>query len=465
MPRHRPVRAACLLLALAAPFVAAQDAPRPPNFLVVVADDCTWSDLGAYGGQASTPNLDSLCVDGLRFERCFQSAPMCSPTRHALYTGLHPVRTGAYPNHTFAKEGTRSVVHHLRALGYRVALSGKRHVQPEAVFPFEYSSRRAQRSIEPDDDAMDRLLAECAESRTPFCLFACSNEPHSPWNRGDPGAYPPDRVELPPHYVDTPATRDAFSRYLAEITFFDAQVGRYLALLDRHGFRDSTCVIVVSEQGNAFPFAKWTCYEAGLRSAMIVRWPGVVAPGTTTAAMVEYVDVVPTIVEAAGGEPIGGFDVLDGRSFLRVLRGEATEHKAHVFGLQTTRGIIRGPEYFGIRAVRSERYRYVVNLTPGATFWNHATYEPTGWWGEWVAAAEAGDARALRSVDRFRHRPAEELYDVVADPWCLENLAGREDLADVQADLRVRLERWMAEQGDAGQVTELRALERQWRNR
>jgi len=427
-------------------------AAAPPNVLVVLADDCTAWDLGCYGGQAQTPNLDRLCAEGLRFERCFQAAPMCSPTRHALYTGLYPVRNGAWPNHARAFEGTRSVAHHLGEAGYRVALSGKSHVGPRSVYPWETS--KAGRKT-PDVKAMGALMAECKASGTPFCLFACSPEPHSPWNRGDASAYPPEQVELPPTYVDTVGTREAFSRYLAEVTYFDGQVGSYLALLEEHGLAESTLVIVLSEQGNGFPFAKWTCTEAGLASGMVVRWPGVVAPGTTTRALVEYVDVLPTLLEAAGVAA----PALDGASFLPVLRGERDTHDEYVFGLQTSRGINNGPAHYGIRAVRDERYRYVLNLTPAATFTNAIDPEP--WFAEWRAAAEAGDTFAVQQVTRHATRPAEELYDVEADPWCLENLATSKEHAATKRRLRAVLHAWMAEQGDTGQLIELRARERQ----
>ncbi|MCH8922439.1 MAG: sulfatase-like hydrolase/transferase [Planctomycetes bacterium] len=85
---------------------AAQAAPSRPNFGFIIADDCTYHDLGCYGGQAHTPNIDRLAGEGMRFTHCFQAAPMCSPTRHNIYTGLYPVKSGAYPNHTFAKRGT-----------------------------------------------------------------------------------------------------------------------------------------------------------------------------------------------------------------------------------------------------------------------------------------------------------------------------------------------------------------------
>lgn len=437
--------------------LAAPPAAPPINVLVILADDCTVWDLGCYGGQAATPNLDRLCEEGLRFERCFQAAPMCSPTRHALYTGLYPVRNGAWPNHARAFEGTRSVAHFMGEAGYRVALSGKSHVKPSSVYPFEVSSRKLKelRTVEPDTQAMDALFADCAESGTPFCLIACSNEPHGPWNRGDPSAYPPERVHLPPTHVDTPGTREAFSRYLAEVTYFDQQVGEYLALLEHHGLEENTLVIVLSEQGNGFPFAKWHCTEAGLASGMVVRWPGVVEPATTTRALVEYVDLVPTLLEAAGldAEP------LDGSSFLAVLNGESDTHDQFVYGLQTSRGINNGPSHYGIRTVRSERYRYILNLTPEARFRNATEHQ--AWFQEWVTAAEGGDAFAKQQVARHSTRPAEELYDVEVDPWCLHDLSQSKDHDAVKRELRSALHGWMASQGDSGQLIELRARERQ----
>ena len=84
-------------------------AAERPNLVFIIADDMTFRDIGCYGGQAHTPNIDRLATEGMKFERCFQAAPMCSPTRHNLYTGLYPVTSGAYPNHTFAKTGTKSI--------------------------------------------------------------------------------------------------------------------------------------------------------------------------------------------------------------------------------------------------------------------------------------------------------------------------------------------------------------------
>ena len=429
---------------------------KMPNFLFIIADDCTHRDIGCYGGQALTPNIDQLAKEGMRFTQCFQAAPMCSPTRHNIYTGLYPVKSGAYPNHTFAKDGTKSVVHYLKPHGYRVALSGKKHISPQEVFPFEMSGAKNN----PDIDAVDALFKESKEAGTPFCLFACSNEPHTPYTMGDPSKYDSDKIKLPANFVDTPETRAQYVKYLAEISYFDWQVGECLRLLAKHGHAENTLVVVVSEQGSSFPFAKWTCYDSGLQSAMIARWPGRIAAGLTSHAMVEYVDVLPTFLDAASlKQP----EVLDGRSFLPVLIGQETEHKDFVFGLMTTRGINNGSDHFGIRSVRSGKYKYIVNLTPEVKFQNACVKLPP--FTSWKTKAAAGDVAAAEVVRRYEHRPAEELYDVTTDTLEWKNLADAPNLVAVKAELKNQLAMWMAAQGDKGAQTEMEALEHQGRNR
>jgi len=416
-----------------------------------MADDCTYRDIGCYGGQAYTPNIDKLAAEGKRFTQCFQAAPMCSPTRHNIYTGLYPVKSGAYPNHTFAKQGTKSVVHYLEPLGYRVVLNGKRHIGPQEVFPFENLAG----GNNPNFEAIDAFVAECKDNETPFCLFACSNEPHSPWNKGDPSRYDAGKLKLPPYFVDTAETRENMVRYLAEITYFDWQVGECLALLDKYALAENTLVIVVSEQGSSFPFGKWTCYDTGLQSAMVVRWPRKVAAGTVSDALVEYGDVLPTFIDAAGGTPE---KVLDGKSLVSLLLGETDQHKQYVYGEMTTRGIINSSEHFGIRSVRSRQFKYIWNFTPEIAFRNACTKSKI--FQSWREKA-ASDPDAADKVRRYEHRPGEELYDVAKDPYEWNNLAEDAEYAEVKAELKARLLAWMKATGDKGQQTELEAYEHQ----
>ncbi len=425
-------------------FVSTAAASEKPNLLFVIADDCTFRDIGCYGGQAHTPNIDKLATEGMRFTHCFQAAPMCSPTRHNIYTGQYPVKTGAYPNHTATYDHVKNITHYLQPLGYRVALSGKTHIGPRELFPFEYSGKK-----NPDMDVIDKMMGECVKNDQPFCLFACSNEPHTPWDQGDASRYPPSTVTLPPYIPDTPVVRDGFSRYLAEITYYDDQVGQLMRLLDKHDLAKNTLVIVVSEQGNSMPFAKWTCYDNGLQSAMIVRWPGKVKPGVISHAMVEYVDITPTFVDVAGGELASE---LDGRSLVDVFNGKATEHKEYVYGLMTTKGIINGNESYPIRSVRSRTHKLILNLQHDQTFTNACTKSRE--FVSMIKAADAGDEKARQAVRRYQHRPAVELYDVVADPLEMNNLAGLPGHSDTIDQLRTQLEAWMKSQGDLGVETE-----------
>lgn len=425
-----------------------------PNIVFIIADDCTFRDLASYGGQAHSPHIDQLAAEGMRFTRCFQTAPMCSPTRHNIYTGLPPVTSGAYPNHSFVKPGTKSIVQYLRALGYTVAQSGKTHVSPPKVFNW----RKLPGSKNPDFEKIAPFIAEKARQKKPFCLLLCSNEPHTPWDKGDASRYPPQELQLPSYFVDTPQTREAYSRYLAEITYFDSQVGQAMDLIEQNGLSDHTLFIVTSEQGSSFPFAKWTCYDHGLQAAFIARWPGKIKPGTSNPAMIEYLDLLPTFIEVAGGTPPPS---LPGKSLLPVFAGQQS-HKDFVYGIMTTRGIYDGPdpEHYGIRSVRSEKYKLIWNLTPEVTFQNACTIAPE--FQSWLKLAQSGQnghEKALAQTRRYTQRPEFELYDLSEDPLELQNRANDPNLAEVKKDLYQRLQKWMESCGDQGQATELAARE------
>ena len=436
----------------------AQNAQKP-NFVLFIADDCSYYDLGCYGSKDSkTPNIDRFATQGVRFTQAYQAVPMSSPTRHNLYTGLWPVHSGAYPNHTMANEGTKSVVHHLHPLGYKVALIGKSHIAPESVFPFDtYVGLTKSNDI--DFNAIETFIKECKAEGVPFCLFVASNQPHTPWNKGDASQFEADKLTLPPMYVDMPETRKQLTHYFAEINYMDNEFGKVLNIMDNQKVADKSVVVYLSEQGNSFPFAKWTCYDAGVHSACIVRWPGVIKPGRESDAMVEYVDIVPTFIDIAGGKPVAP---VDGESFKQVLQGKKNTHKQYTFSLQTTRGIIHGSDYYGIRSVADKEYRYIVNLTPEMEFKNAMTHLPIyDKWREQVA----NDPQMKQIFDKYQHRPGIELYNMKKDPYCLNNLADDPKYASVIKRMDAELKAWMKSCGDEGQATEMKALEHQVRGK
>ena len=449
--------AACLFLLASG--VLAQPSEQQPNVLLFMADDMTYDDLGSYGNpDVQTPNLDRLAAQGMRFRLAFNSSPMCAPTRMSLYTGIHPVRNGAYPNHSRVYNEIESMPQYLGDLGYRVALIGKRHEAPLENFPFEYLGGHHHDDGEGVDLRLSKVRTYMKENRGhPWALVVASNQPHRPWNRGLAYPYDPEKLTLPPYLVDTPATREAFARYYAEITYMDDQVGQVLTALRETGQTENTLVIFLSEHGSNFPHAKWTAYDAGLRSAALVRWPGVVEPGSTTSAMIQYVDVLPTLIEAAGEAP-DRFD-FDGKSFLPVLTGDRGTHRQYAFGVQTSRGIYNGPEAYGIRTVRTDRYRLIWNVNWKSDFQNLVTAN-FGPFQSWKRKAEAGDPFARQRVRWYQHRPQFELYDHLHDPYELHNVAEDPAYQAVKRRLTRRLKEWMQQQGDRGAATERAASER-----
>lgn len=426
-----------------------------PNFVFILADDCTYNVLGCFGGKnVETPNIDRIAREGVRFTRAYAAMSMCAPFRAELYTGLYPVRNGVAWNHSKARPGTKSVCHHLGGLGYRVGLSGKKHASPPSVFPFEDVKGF------PAGTGVREFMTK--NEKQPFCLFLCSHSPHAPWTAGDSSKFDADKIELAPVQHDNAPTREAMTRYYAEVGDLDREVGEILALLDETGLADNTLLVFSSEQGWALGYAKWSNWNLGVHTAMAARWPGRVKAGTETDALVQMADVVPTFVEAAGGdaEALG----LDGRSFLGVLTGRAREHREYVYCIHNN---VPEGEPYPIRSIRDREFHYLKNLKSDASYHEkHVMAENSRlvWWPELKKAADRGDARAKALLDKYHRRPAEELYRVDEDPYELTNLAGDPRYAGVKARLRAELERWMAAQNDPGAALDTPAKHAENRN-
>ena len=457
---------------LTAPGLVRSQSQSRPNIMIVLADDMVWRDCGCYGNpEVSTPNMDRLAEEGRRFDNCFTSTAVCAPTRQQLYTGMFPVRSGAYPQAGFVYPGTRSIAHHLKDAGYRVGLVGKTHYGPAESYPFDFVGTDPNIPREEGGNRVqigeDRIADFVnASSDQPYCLIVASHNPHLPYSSGQQEAYDPETLTLPPYLIDTPETRRCLAKYYAEITALDVELGMCMDFVEASAQAEDTLLMFSSEQGSAFPFGgKWSCYENGLHTGLIARWPGRIEPGSTSNAMVQYVDIVPTLLQAANqdpsladtgrpGDPDGGTG-FDGRSFYNILMGDGDHHRDHVYGVYTNRGVRDGTDY-PIRSVRSDRYKYIANLNHEETFRCNVTrfMSEMGW-----AEAAKGHPELERRVDWMAHRPAEEFYDLNRDPFELNNLAGDPAYAEISQGLQAELESWMTQQGDRGLQTELEALE------
>jgi uncharacterized sulfatase len=421
--------------------------PRP-NIILYLADDHGWNLAGCYGQPAiQTPNLDALAKQGLRFTHAFAASPTCSPSRAVLYTGLHSARNGLMGNHTGCKPGVKSITHYLKDQGYRVVLANKTHVQPVEVFDFEYVNAtlppvpgrlRQYRTEGLDTKVIDKLLADHAKDRSsqPLCLICADSGPHVVWEKNR--IYKPEALPLPPITVDTPVTRAAMANYFQDITATDQRLGDVLASAARYGFDSNTMFIYTSDQGPEWPHSKWTLYDSGLQVPFVVRWAGQARPNSVTDAMISFTDIAPTLVDAAGGAPVAG---LDGSSFLAVLLDKRKEFRKEIYASHTGDGEMNR---FPQRCVRDLRYKYILNLHPDRKWTTHFTLvngipeSHKDLYDTWLERART-DAACAKLIETLERHPAEELYDTEKDPWELNNLAERPDMAATLARLRGRM--------------------------
>lgn len=445
---------AALLLGAGSACAAATE-PSPatsrPHIVLFIGDDLSWHDIGPYGAKhVRTPHLDRLATESLTFQRAFAASPTCTPSRSAMYTGLYPFRNGAHANHSLVDDNVATLPERMKALGYRVVLAGKSHVGPRPLFSFEYldgsnvmpEGKKHVLWTDLNTERVDRLLAE-HDRQTPLCLVVAAHSPHVYWPPNE--GYDPKALEVPPYLLDTPATRQALCRYYTDVTHMDEQVGDVRASLARHGYADTTVFLFTADQGAQFPFAKWSLYDAGIRVPLIAHWPGKAHAGKRTDAMVSLVDLLPTFVQAAGGEAPSD---TDGRSFLAVLTGKSDAHHDAVYASHTgDKEMNRAPS----RAVRTARFKYIANLRPDLRYTTHvsAGAGPDGrsYWTSWLKRGET-DPAAAKVVERFHTKPAEELYDLEKDPWELNNVAADPAYAAPLAELREKVKQWRVQQGE-----------------
>lgn len=454
----KPILHLLYLCLLCLPWFA-QAIETRPNLLLIIADDLCWRDLGYEGNpDVKTPNLDKLHSESMHLKGMFNPATSCSPTRHSLYTGLYPIRSGAYPNHTRVYDGTKSLFTHLKTTGYRVALQNKTHVGPASSFPYEH--------IDGADDLTATTAFVTRDAAQPWFMVFASNDPHSPWTRGP--KYDPSKITVPPYLHDNAITREALAKYFGEISKLDEQVGALMKLLADTKQSENTVVLFVSEQGSSFPYGgKWSVYDNGIHASAILRWPAKVKPGSSTALM-QYVDVPPTFLAAAGIAPtkidVGcpdakGATGFDGRSFLPVLLGETDTLRDHIFAQHTTVGTIGAIGPYPMRAVRDTRYKLIRNLAPELTYTIGGIHQ-----GEPLDSWEADARQDHQLADRVKwlfNRSGEELYDLQVDPYEFKNLAADPALAEIKAKLQKELDTWIIQQGDKGLETENLASTRQ----
>lgn len=431
--------------ALALPGAARAAAGRRTNILWLIGEDLG-PDLGCYGHPlARTPHLDALAARGRLYQNAFCTTPVCSPSRSAFNTGCYATRIGAHQHRSHRDDGFRArgaelAARLVRDQGYHVSCGnyqgGGQWAAGKTDFNFAW------------DSPYHGLDWSGRAPGQPFFATVNTNEPHRGpgWKQAEALAerVDPAKVDLPPYLPDDPVVRADFATYLDMIQIMDRKLGEVLARLESEGELDNTLICFFGDNGRCNIRGKQWCYDQGLRVPLIIAWPGRIEPGVEE-RLVSLIDVTATTLNAAS---VPRPALLDGRDLFDVAMPARDCVFASRDRCDTTRD--------RVRAARTRRYKYIRNYHPERPYTQPNEYIET-WYpalGVLKARAAAGTLTPAQALFMAPEKPAEELYDVAADPHEVNNLAADPAHAAGLAEMRARLDAWIADTDDQGAYPE-----------
>jgi uncharacterized sulfatase len=431
-----------------APVLPAAEPAARPNILWISLEDIS-PDLGCYGDSyAVTPNIDRLASQGMRFNLAFSHSGVCAPTRSGIITGMYPTTIGT---HHMRCEGVpppyvKCFTEYLRSAGYYCTNDNKTD--------YNFAAPRSAW----DDNRIGAHWRNRPDPKQPFFAVINLTTTHESRIRQSEEDYQkmatqldadelhdPDAAPLPPYYPDSPVVRRDWARYHDCITFTDKRVGQILKDLEDDGLAESTIVFFWGDHGRGLPRAKRWVYDSGIHVPLIVRWPGHIEPGTTSDELVCFLDLAPTVLSLAGVPAPGK---MQGQVILGPEKAPAREY---IFAARDR----MDETYDMIRAVRDKRFKYIRNYRPELPYAQHIEYMdlmPT--MQEWRRFASEGELDGAPAIFFRTEKPREELYDTVADPHEIANLADDPKYAVLLERLRAVHEIWMRDTDDLGLIPE-----------
>lgn len=433
------------LLALLLLHVPAFGKKGGPNFIIIIGDDVGWDAFGCTGmKEAQTPAIDKLARESCMMTRFYCSVSQCAPLRAELYTGLLPKNNGVLANAKKEKRpGVKNIADHLIPLGYKVGLSGKKHfglgTAKIDVIPGFASNANGSNQVH-SFDGVEEYVSRAKKEGSSFCVIIGATHAHHPWDHGKESNYPLEKVSLRPHYIDTPTARQAVAKHAAEVEVLDQQVRETRELMKKMDLEKDTILIFLSEQGIAMPRGKWSPYEHGSRALCLAQWKGHILPGETT-ALAMYCDIVPTLVEFAGGKEPD----LDGKSLKGLWTDKLVKsHREEV--------LISNVHPFWQKAIVTDAYKLIWTGNPEREhIWGNFHSKGKFFakpWAEWKEKAQT-DETAARKVERVLQPKAFELYDVVSDPYEINDLSNLPEHQKRIASLRAKLKKLMTDCGES----------------
>jgi arylsulfatase A-like enzyme len=447
----------CLLGGVLPP--ATLHAAERPNVLWFVVDDMS-ANFSCYGERTiATPRVDALAKEGTRFTRAYVTAPVCSPCRSALITGMYQTTIGAHQHRSgrgelkiHLPEGVEPIPAILQRAGYHTCIGSGLVPNPTSGKSGKGKSGKGKAGLGKTDYNFeyDPAIYDGADWSTraegqPFFMqvqLAGGKLREGPMDKREEkfrskvreafvATTDPAKVILPPHYPRDPVLLQDWADYLDSVRLTDRQVGEVIDRLKAEGLLDSTLVVFITDHGISHARGKQFLYDEGTHIPLVVRGPGIAA-GAVREDLVEHIDLAALTLAAAGLEvPVW----MQGRDLLVKDYHPRTEAFAARDRCDET--------VEKIRSLRTDRFLYIRNFHPQRPHLQPNRYKDAK---DILialrAAHEAGSLPPLTEQLLFAPtRPVEELYETRSDPWQNHNLANDPAHAATLAELRGKLER------------------------
>ena len=422
-----------------------------PNIIIFITHD-QGQFLGCYSSpqtpnSLNTPNLDILAENGVRFTNHFCTAPQCSPSRGGIQTSLYPHQNGLMGlvdrGWTLPKRN-KTLPMYLKEQGYTTHLMGFQHEVFDA-YTLGYDTISKRRS-EPlyNCQKMNKNYRNFFEAHqneeNPFYVCIGVTQVHRPFGVwGDP--VDPNRVRVPPYLPDNEIVRIDLSQFYGAIQGVDTCIGNILKQLENLGLRENTLFIYTTDHGEAYPRAKCTLYDPGLKTLLLMSWPGsdILQWDKVYNQMISNIDLLPTLLELIGAKIPKN---IEGRSFLPLLKNEINIFRKEIYSEKSFH-----EHYDPIRSIRTKEFKFIINFEKSESLYQ-------------IGMDIQQDAIGKYMLERIKKpRPNEELYDLKKDPNEILNLIDDPNYKDIVKELRNKLYEWMKRTDDPilkGKIKHLR---------
>ena len=411
-----------------------------PNFVIFIADDISWDDLGCYGNKfVKTPNIDKLSSEGMIFGNMYLTTSSCSPSRNSIMTGRYPHNTGAPELHSEPPLDMISLAEELKNSGYFTVSSGKFHMGDYVRKGFDliYEDKKIN-GLGGEDKWVSTIVNR--PKNKPFFLWYASYDAHRTWGENEfYGTHKKENLIPPEYLINDSATKKDLADYYDEIKRFDNYIGEVIKTLKKQEIYENTLIIIMADNGRPFPHSKTRLNDQGVKTPFILVYKNGNVSGKTK-SLASSIDIAPTILDFAGIRVGNNYQ---GKSFRELLKNPKKSFRNFVFAEHNWHDFESHE-----RMVRSKDFMYIENNRNQFAQRGPLDAINSNSYKSLLRAHESGKISQIQNDIFINPRAKEEFYEINKDPYQRKNLINDKKFQKKIEILKSVLNTWKLETGD-----------------